>query len=407
MVWLHGGGFNSLSGSSPMYDGVNLCKRGDIVVVTLNHRLNVFGFLHLGDLVGGDYAESGNVGMLDIVQALRWVQRNAPAFGGDASNVTIFGESGGGRKVSTLLAMPAARGLFHRAIIQSGPGLHLQPRDFATSVAEAFLKAMGETPATVARLDEASPVALLKAYEAVERAFDQGGRARGRVEQRGFVPTAGTATLPQYAFDPVATELSADVPVMIGTNRHEMALFTRGEKEIYDRTLTEDVLRARLASLVGNASDRVMDVYSRLYPNVEPAVRWILMTSDRTYRHDSITLAQRKAALGRAPVYMYLFEWCSLADPKLLAHHGLEIAFAFDNTTKVPGWSGGGAAAAALADRMSEAWLQFARSGNPATPKLPAWPAYSAATRATMRFDDECTVTNDPDREVRQLWATV
>ena len=407
MVWLHGGGFSTLSGSSPMYDGVNLCKRGDVVVVTLNHRLNVFGFLHLGDLVGGEYAESGNVGMLDIVQALRWVQRNAAAFGGDASNVTIFGESGGGRKVSTLLAMPAAQGLFHRAIIQSGPGLHLQPRDLATAVAEAFLKAMGETPATIARLDTARPEALLKACEFIENGFDQGARSRGRVEQRGFVPTVGTATLPRFAFDPAATEISADVPVMIGTNRHEMALFARGDKEIYDRTLTEDALRGRLGPLVGGATDRVMEVYSRLYPNADPAVRWILMTSDRTYRGDSITLAQRRAALGRGATFMYLFEWRSLADPKLLAHHGLEIAFAFDNATKVTTWSGGGATAAALADKMSEAWLAFARTGNPATPKLPTWPAYTAATRATMRFDDECALANDPDAEVRRLWATI
>jgi para-nitrobenzyl esterase len=205
----------------------------------------------------------------------------------------------------------------------------------------------------------------------------------------------------------VAPEVSADVPVMIGTNRHEMSLFARSDSEIYDRTLTEEALRDRMESLVGNATSRVCDAYKRLYPTTDPAVRWILMTTDRTYRADSIALAQRKAALGRAATYMYLFEWTSLADPKLLSHHALEIAFAFDNTSKDPVWSGGGPSAAALADRMADAWIAFARTGKPATPKLPAWPAYTTAARKTMVFNDECRVVDDPDAEVRRLWATV
>jgi para-nitrobenzyl esterase len=405
MVWLHGGGFATLSGSSPTYDGAALCRRGDVVVVTLNHRLNVFGFLHLGDLAGPEYATAGNQGMLDIVHALRWVRRNISRFGGDPDNVTIFGESGGGRKTSTLMGMPAAKGLFHRAIIQSGPGLHLQPRDKATAVAEALLDTLGIAVKDVARLQALPVEDLLSAHNTVADAFDEAARTKGRFEQRGFVPTVGVPDLPHYAFDPVASPLTRDVPLMIGSNRHEMALFSRADPKIYQQTLTEDELAERVSVMAGSAKDRVLEAYLRLYPKASPAERWILMTTDRTYRHDSITLAQRKAELGPA-VYMYYFTWESRADPAMLSHHALEIPFAFDNIDK-SAWVGISPEARALATRMSSAWLAFARAGDPSTPALPPWPTYDAARRATMIFDDECRTVNDPDPEIRRLWATV
>ncbi|MEZ5558085.1 MAG: carboxylesterase/lipase family protein [Pseudomonadales bacterium] len=409
MVWLHGGGFSTLSGSSPSYDGAALCRRGDVVVVTLNHRLNVFGFLHLEDLAGPAFAGSGNQGMLDIVHALRWVKRNIRSFGGDPRNVTIFGESGGGRKVSTLMGMPPAQGLFHRAIVQSGPGLHLQPRDKATEVALAFLDNLGleaRGADTLRPQLQALPVErILEAHNAVERGFDRQAREKGRFEQRGFVPTVGVPDLPAYAFDPVASPLSKDVPLLIGTNRHELALFTRSDPKIYDATLTEAELAQRASVMAGNAAERVLATYARLYPDTSPAERWVLMLTDRTYRFDSITLAQRKAALGPA-TYMYYFTWKSRTDPKMLAHHALEIAFAFDNIDRSP-WAGTSAEARALAVKMSSAWIAFARGGNPNTPVLPEWPRYDAAARATMVFDDACRVVDDPDGEVRRLWSTV
>ncbi len=408
MVWLHGGGFATLSGSSAMYDGGNLCLRGDVVVVTLNHRLNVFGYLHLSDVAGDEWGAAGNAGMLDIIQALQWVRSNIERFGGDPNNVTIFGESGGGRKVSTLLAMPDAKGLFHRAIIQSGPGLHLQPRDKSTEITVALFKELGLTVGDVHRLQAVPMAGLIAAQAAVDGRLDEDARDKGVFEQRGFVPTVGVPSLPAYAFDPVATEISADVPVLIGTNRHELAYFLRSDPKIMERTLTEDELRARVLTMAGNATDRVMQVYKSAHPTAPPAVRWILMRSDRTYRLDSITLAQRKAAANRAPAYMYLFAWETPAQGgRLLAHHALEITFAFDNTTKVPAMSGGGPQPAALAAKMSEAWIAFARSGKPGTPNLPAWPAYDARTRATMVFDNSCTVVNDPGAEERHLWYTV
>jgi para-nitrobenzyl esterase len=408
MVWLHGGGFATLSGSSAMYDGGNLCLRGDVVVVTLNHRLNVFGYLHLSDLAGSEWAAAGNAGMLDIIQALQWVRTNIERFGGDPANVTIFGESGGGRKVSTLLAMPDAKNLFHRAIIQSGPGLHLQPRDKSTEITVALFHELGLRAGDVRALQQVSMERLIAAQAAVDGRLDEDARDKGVFEQRGFVPTVGVPTLPAYAFDPVATEISADVPVLVGTNRHELAYFLRSDPKIMERTLTEDELRQRVVTMAGSATDRVLEVYKKAHPSAPPAVRWILMRSDRTYRLDSITLAQRKAAAGRGAVYMYLFAWeAPVQGGRLLAHHALEITFAFDNTTKVPGMSGGGPPAAALAAKMSEAWIAFARSGKPGTPDLPAWPAYRVPERPTMVFDNMCAVVNDPGAAERHLWFTV
>lgn len=405
MVWLHGGGFSTLSGSSPVYDGAALCRRGDVVVVTLNHRLNVFGFLHLGDVAGKAFATSGNEGMLDIVHALRWVRQNIRRFGGDPGNVTVFGESGGGRKTSTLMGMPAARGLFHRAIIESGPGLHLQPRDKSTEVAVALLDRLGIDPADVARLQALPAEAVLAAHDVIASGFDTDARLKGLFEQRGFVPTVGVPDLPAYAFDPVASPLSAEVPLLIGTNRHELALFTRGEAKIYEQTLSAAELAERVRMMVSDAAERVLDTYAQLYPHASPAERWVLIMTDRTYRFDSITLASRKAERGPA-TYMYYFTWQSRTDPKMLSHHALEIAFAFDNVDKSP-WAGTSPEARALAARMSSAWIAFARSGDPATPALPEWPTYDSARRATMVFDDACRIENDPDAPVRRLWATV
>ena len=408
MVWLHGGGFNTLSGSSRMYDGVNLSKRGDVVVVTLNHRLNVFGFLDLSQIAGEQYIDSANVGMLDLVHALKWVRDNIPNFDGDPANVTIFGESGGGRKVATLLAMPDAKGLFHRAIIESGPGVHLQPQDRSNELALAFLDKLDLRPNQITQLQTLPVAKILAAYSAVERSLDADSRDKGVIEQHGFVPTVGVRTLPQYGFDPVATDISANIPLLIGTNKHEVAYQTRSDPKIHGRTLTEAELRERVHMMAGNATDRVLDVYNRDYPGSHPAVRWILIATGRTYWFDSITLASRKSALGKAPTYMYLFAWETPVDNgRMLAHHSLEIPFVFDNTSKVPGPSGGGAAPAALADKMSDAWIAFARTGNPNTPKLPRWPAYDEKTRATMVFNNESKVENDPSALERRLWATV
>jgi para-nitrobenzyl esterase len=408
MVWLHGGGFTTGSGSSLLYDGINLCRRGDVVLVTVNHRLGALGYLQLGELLGERYAASGNAGMLDLVQALLWVRDNVDRFGGDARNVTIFGESGGGRKVSTLLAMPSAKGLFHRAIIQSGPGLHMQARDRAHETTLELCDQLGISPGRVDALIDVPVDRLLAAQAEVEAGLDAQSRDKGVVSQHGFCPTVGAGGLPDYAFDPVATEVSAEVPVLIGSNTHELALFLQGDPRVWDRALTEDELEKRVAVMAGGAAGRVLEVYRREHAAASPTERLILMITDRTYRFDSITLAQRKAAQGRGAVHMYLFAWKTPAlDGRLHAPHGIEIPFVFDNVARFPNVAPGRPEAATLAAKVSDAWIAFARSGAPGHAGLPDWPRYDASRRATMVLDAECRVVDDPGGAERRLWATV
>jgi len=407
MVWLHGGGFSTLSGSSPLYDGINLCNRGNVVVVSLNHRLNIFGFLHLGDHFGEPFDQSGNAGMLDIVHALKWIRENISQFGGDSNNVTIFGESGGGRKVSTLMAMPDAQGYFHRAIIQSGPGMALQPRDRAHEMAAEVMRDLGIRNGDARQLQNLSAEALLRAYNNVTANLDSDARFKGIQEQRGFVPTVGIPSLPRHAFNPDATPISASVPLIIGSNKHEYAYFGGRDPVVQRDELTADELQARVEMIAGNAADRVLDIYRRTYPEYSPSWLWVMITSDRTYRFDSITMAQRRAmAVDHAPVWMYFFEWETPAT-NMRAHHALEIGFVFDNTTRVPQMSGGGEDASTLAARMSESWIAFARTGNPNVDVLPRWPEYTINTRDTMAFNNESRVVSDPHAEVRQLWSTL
>jgi para-nitrobenzyl esterase len=408
MVWLHGGGFTTGSGSSLLYDGINVCNRGDVVLITVNHRLGALGYLHLGDALGERYAASGNAGMLDLVRALEWVRDNVAQFGGDPSVVTIFGESGGGRKVSTLLGMPAARGLFHRAIIQSGPGLHMEARDRAHEMALGLCDELGIAPGRAEQLVDLPVERLLAAQAAVEARQDSQSREKGVYSQRGFGPTVGADGLPDYSFDPVATEVSAGVPILIGTNTHELALFLQGDPKVWDRALSEDELRQRVVVMAGDAADRVLEVYRAEHPEASPTERLILMITDRTYRFDSITLAQRKAARGAGAVYMYLFAWQTPAlDGRLFSPHAVEIPFAFDNVARFPNLAPGRPEAAALAARTSDAWIAFARNGVPAHRGLPEWPAYDARRRATMVLDAECRVEDDPGAAARRLWATV
>lgn len=411
MLWLHGGGFETLSGSSPLYNGVNLSTRGDVVVVSLNHRLNIFGFLHLGDMPGAqqtsDFGQAGNQGMLDIVHALKWLREHVERFGGDPDNITIFGESGGGRKVTTLLGMPDAQGYFHRAIVQSGPGMALQPRDRAHEMALAVMRELNVQADDLQALQHVSAAALLRAFSTINGALDGDARFKGIQEQRGFVPTVGIDSLPQHAFNPNSTPISASIPLLIGSNKHEYAFFGARDPIVQRRELTMDALRQRVEVIAGAAADRVMNVYQRTYPEADPSWLWILITSDRTYRFDSITMAQRRAmADGQAPVWMYFFEWETPASD-MKAHHALEISFVFDNTTREPAMSGGGQQAAALAANMSDAWIAFARSGNPNTQGLPEWPSYDIRTRDTMVFNNTSRIVQDPHAEVRQLWSTL
>jgi len=389
MFWIHGGGFSAGSGSSPGYDGANLAKRGDVVVVTINHRLNVMGFTYLGGLGSEEFANSGNVGMLDIVQALRWVRENIENFGGDPNRVMIFGESGGGRKVGTLLAMPDAKGLFHAAVNQSGPTIKVVCVEEAVRSTEALLAELQIARNDFRKLQEVPIDKMIGAFYAASR------KHRLSHTTNGFAPVVDGKVLPQHPFHPQASALMAEVPLIVGTNRTEMTLQLAGDAAAFN--LDEAGLQARARAMLGDQSESVLAAYRQAEPTATASELFFLMFSDQRYCAPIMTIAERRAALGAAPVHCYYFTWeTPVQGGRLKSPHALEISFVFDNTERSSRFTGGGPRAAALADKMADAWIAFARSGDPNTPKLPKWTPYTAAERATMVFNDSSAIVNDP-----------
>ena len=405
MVWLHGGGFSSGSASHRLYDGGNLAKRGDIVFVGVNHRLNVFGYTHLAGIGGDAYASSGNAGILDVVEVLRWVRTNIAAFGGDPGNVTIFGESGGGAKVSTLLAMPAAKGLFHKAIIQSGPGMRSVTAEDASRTAGLLLAELGLKANDLKGLQQVPTDALLKAYFAVQP------KLRAARIGASFAPVVDGLALPRHPFDPDAPAVSEDVPLLIGSNRTEATFppFLPGQETL--RHLDEAGLRIRLKStLPSNADvDKLVTAYRQANPTASPFDLLIYITTDRTLGANTIALAERKLARGKAPVYVYRFDWETKAmDGYRRAMHTVEIPFVMDNTITQANLIGIPEEGETLAATMSTAWSTFARTGAPAGPGLPAWPVYSTSARKVMVLNTTSYLADDPGgAERRALLASL
>ena len=393
MFWCHGGGFSSGSGSSPVTEGANLARRGDVVVVTINHRLNVLGFTSLEEVGGPEFAASGDVGMMDIVAALHWVHDNIAEFGGDPNTVMIFGQSGGGRKVATLLAMPSAKGLFHRATIESGASLRLVEPNQGTKVARELMSTLGLSKTQARELQTIPLDRLMSAYFEVVRKMN--------VDQmtQGFSPLVDGSVIPQHPFDP-ASPVSRDVPVMVGSTRTELTSSARPE----DFSLTDSAMRTRIRTLLGGHADEALQIYSKANPGASPSDLYFLIASDHRYSGPVIKIAERRAALRGGPVYLYYFRWETPVDGgRLKSPHTIEIPFAFDNIKAATRLTGGGAEAMALADKVSDTWIAFARSGVPNTPKLPRWTPYNATDRPTMVFNNESRVENDPIREQRRV----
>jgi para-nitrobenzyl esterase len=391
MLWCHGGGFATGSGSSPGTDGTNLARRGDVVVVSINHRLNVLGFTYLGELGGPQFAQSGDVGVLDIVHALAWVRENIGEFGGDPDNVTVFGQSGGGRKVATLLTMPSAKGLFHRAIIESGATMKLVERDQAARVARELLAKLGLQPSQVAALQTLPLDRIMSAYFETVRSMN--------VDQMtmGFSPTVDGAAVPRHPFHPTASDASADVPLLIGSTRTELT--SSADDAAF--SLTAAGMRERVQMLIGEASSRVIDIYAEANPGATPSDLYFLIASDHRYGAPVMKIAERRAALAKGAVYLYYFRWQTPFDGgRLKSPHTIEIPFVFDNVA-ASRMTAGAPDAPALADKVSDAWVAFARTGDPNTPKLPHWPAFDQGTRPTMVFDNVSAVESDPLREQR------
>jgi para-nitrobenzyl esterase len=394
MVWLHGGGFAIGSAGDPQYDGSALCRRGDVVVVTLNHRLNALGYLYLGAL-HDDFADSGNVGQLDIVLALQWVRDNIAAFGGDAGNVTIFGQSGGGAKVSALLAMPPAQGLFHKAIIQSGPGVSMADKNKAAELAERTLASLGVTKADVRRLQTINYRQLIDAAAAAQR----------RDDRRSLSPVVDGRALPSDPFSPAAPEVSRNIPVIIGTTKDEGTLFLSADPSFHN--MTAEQARAHIVAMVGaDRGDAAFRLYQKLQP-ADPPTYWVTAAmTDRMMRMDSIRLAERKLAQRSAPVFMYRLDWQTpILNGVMRSPHGLDVPLVFDNVDKKLGILGTGIEPRRIAPVMARAWINFARSGNPTQRHL-TWPGYDTTSRQTMIFDVASRAVPDPDGEGRAFWLT-
>jgi para-nitrobenzyl esterase len=401
MFWCHGGAFIVGSGSSTWNDGSKLAEKGDVVVVSINHRLGAFGYLFLEELGGERFASSGNAGMLDIIAALEWVRDNIASFGGDPDNVTIFGESGGGAKVSVLMAMPAARGLFHKATIQSGPAVEMMNRADASATARQVLTELGLTAAQLDELRRISPKRLLAAQMAVLKKISLMSFANRR--RVGFNPVIDGNNLPAGPFEPVAPAVSSHVPLMIGTNKDEMTLFLAFAP--WAQGMDDGSLRERGRMMVGERGDSILERYKRVRPHDSASDLMMAIATDAAMRMPSLTMADRKVAQQSAPVFVYLFTWeTPVLGGRLKSPHAVEIPFVFD-TLESAALTGDSPARFALADKMSRTWIEFARSGDPNNPTIPAWPAYSTGQRATMIFDSECCVINDPYSAERLAWS--
>ena len=405
MVWLHGGAFHFGSANRAVTDGSNLARRGDVVVVAVNHRLNILGHLDLAAIGGERYAHSGNAGTLDLVAALEWVRDNIERFGGDPDNVTIFGESGGGGKVSVLLAMPKARGLFHRAVIQSGASVRVSTRERAAALAEAALQQIGVTRNSLAKLQTLPVEQLIAAITPAKQAV--GRPDLPLLDRYDFGPVVDGSDLPQQPCDPEPAGFSDDIPLLIGDTKDEATRFLADDDAVWDRTLSDAQLRERLSAIAGSEADRLFDLYRTRDPAANPAELLIAALTHGQFWIRSTLFAERKSAKRGAPVYMYSLAWeTPVFEGRLKSPHALDLPFVFD-TTDVAEATAGAPGARELAAIMSASWIAFARTGTPQIDALPSRSDYSADRRTVMVFDRDCRTVTDPDRDARLLWARI
>ena len=407
MVWIHGGGFSTGSGRLPWYYGHNFTRDG-VVIVTINYRLNVFGFLELGELFGDAFADSGNLGIKDQIAALEWVRDNIAAFGGDPDNVTIFGESAGGGSVGTLLGAPSAKGLFHKAIPQSGAAHWSHSPEVATRVAGRFLEAVDVRPGDVGSLTALSAERIEEAVASLGQSLVSENAELFGPDYTGFAlafqPVWGGEIMPRPAIDAVADGSSADIPTLVGTNKEEWKLFTLGAQPGQGRARAVRPLR-NLCQRQGRSVEEIVTAYERVSGAQNELDLRNVMETDRVFRIPAVRLAEAQVANG-APTWMYRFDWQSTAfNGTFGACHALEIPFVFDNLD-APGVDifTGGSAPQTLATNVHAAWVAFAKTGDPNADVLPDWPGYDTDRRATMLFDTECAVADDPDAETRRLW---
>jgi para-nitrobenzyl esterase len=385
MVWFHGGGFSAGSGNATSYDGRNLTSKNDVVLVTVTSRLNLFGYLYLGDVGGAKFADSGNAGLLDLVASLKWVHDNIGNFGGDPGNVTIFGQSGGGGKVTTLMATPSAKGLFHKVIAESGAAVRSIPKEQAAANAKRFMDALGAKT-----IDDLLAAPQDKLVEAMQKA---------RVN---FGPVVDGRTLPAHPFDPVASELSRDIPFMTGNTETEAVFFPQTPLDPIDDAKLHELTKNALRSTDFEA-DQMIAIFRRAYQKLDNTYLYQVLASQAGMQIGPTTIAERKAAQGGAPVYLFYFtKNVAVHDGKLHSPHTAEIPFVFDSLAhSAPIVGPVTPELQALADKASAAWVAFARTGNPNNPEIPEWKPFDGKTRNVMVINDQWALKADPLHDTR------
>ena len=398
MFYIHGGAYNHGSGSSPLYDGSALARHGDVVVVTVNHRLNAFGYLYLQRLAPNLFPDSGNCGQLDLVLALKWVRENIAAFGGDPDRVLAFGQSGGGAKIATMMAMPAAKGLFQRAASMSGQQVTASGPANATQRSQAFLDAAGIGPDELAQLQALPMDRLLRGLEASDPVFGSGSVY--------FGPVLDMRSLQRHPFYPNAAPQSAHIPMIIGNTHDETRAFLR-DPAYYDLAWSD--LPALLVPnmVVDIQPEFVISEYRRIYPDYTPSqVFFAATTAARSWRGAIVELEERARQSG-ADTFAYHLNWASPVKPELGAPHTLDIPLIFGNLDAAGSITGTGTDAREVSAMMSDAFISFARTGEPHSTLLPEWKPFTLDKRETMVFDRPPDLVNDPRGEERKIFARV
>jgi para-nitrobenzyl esterase len=395
LLWFHGGGFEAGSGSSPLYDGTNMVKRGDVVTCTINHRLNVFGFCDLSGYLGADFARSGNVGYLDLVAAMKWVKANIAAFGGDPDNILIYGQSGGGRKVSLCFAGKDATGLFSKGVVQSGSHLLVQTKEQSHALTEQLLKSLNIDPKNARALQQVPQDQMTTVQRAV-------------IAKAGyrFEPVMDGITFDAHPFIPNAPKRTAKVPMLVGTTKTELSNQLGRDEAIY--SIDEAGLKKRIASYYPPGDvDAAVAVFKASSPNASPTELFFKMTSWRSYIRNATLMAEARSKLNGAdnPTWMYQVTWRSPAEGgRRISQHTLDLPFMFDNVARAANLTGPQTdETRMMTESMANAWLAFARTGNPNHKALPHWPTYDLAKRSVMLFEAPPKLVNDPFQSERQF----
>lgn len=404
MFWIHGGGYTAGSSQElPSYDGEAIAKKGDVVLVSINHRLNILGFLDLSEF-GDKYKSSANASFYDLVVALQWVRDNISNFGGDPGNITIFGQSGGGGKVSTLMSSPLAKGLFHKAIVQSGVWADFQEQSVSKRIGAAVLNELGIIPSKVDSIQKVPYDKLVAAGNRAQAKVREQLKAEGVLTEGlgirfGWTPTLDGVLLTHHMKDPQSLALSANIPLIIGSTKNE---FMNSLRNPALKKANEAEVKEFLKKTWGDKTDAYIAAVKKAYPtDTRPND---LCDIDGFFRPGMVAQANAKSSAGSAPVFMYLFTWQSpVMDGTYKAIHCIEIPFAMNNIARCEEMTGGGKEAYVLADKISQGWINFARTGDPNHKGLPVWPKYTSSVGATMMFDNTCTIRNHPDKELLEL----